>query len=121
MKRSGFFWYYVYTVFFAAFGAACLCLGRIYDYTIPMTAWGSCWLALAAGTVLAARAARRSGRDFHPLLQGCACGMTGAAGLYQGLAGGDALQQFIGVLWLALAARCLLRAVRTLRGDGAAA
>ena len=110
MKRDGLFWYYIYTVLFAAAGAACLCLDRIYDYTIPMTAWGICWLVLAAGAALAARAARQSGRNFYyPLLQGCACGMFGAAGLYEGLAGGDDFRGFMGVLWLGLAAAWLVR------------
>lgn len=116
-KKSGFFWYCVYIALFAVSGAACLCLDRIYDYTIPMTVWGSCWLVLAAGAVLAAPAVRRSGRDFQPLLQCCTCGMLGAAGLYQGLAGKDAFYQFLGVLWLGLAAAWLIRAVRGFRED----
>lgn len=110
-KWSGPLWYYVYAALFAMGGIAGICLDRVYDYTIPMTAWGICWLVLAAGAVLMARAAGRSGRNFYPLLWTCACGMFGAAGLYKGLAGRDAFQQFMGVLWFGLAAAWLVRAV----------
>lgn len=108
-------WYYVYAALFAMGGIAGICLDRVYDYTVPMTVLGICWLVLAAGAVLMARAAGRSGRNFQPLLWTCACGMFGAAGLYQGLAGRDAFQQFLGTLWLILAAAWLVRAVRALR------
>lgn len=118
MKRRAFLWHYFYTAFFAVLGIACLCLDRIYDYTLPMTIFGSCWLALAAGAAWAAHAARRSGRDFQPLLQSCACGMLGWAGLYTGLADKDAFHQFLGVLWLGLAAQWLIRGVRKLREGG---
>ena len=118
MKRRDLLWHYVYIVFFAALGAACLCLDRIYDYTIPMTAVGFCWLALAAGAVPAARAARRSGQDFQALLQGCSCVVVGATGLCWGFANKDAFQQFIGVLWLGLAAQWLVRGIRRLREGG---
>ena len=74
--------------------------------------------ALAAGAVPAARAARRSGRDFQSLLQGCGCVVVGATGLCWGLANKDAFQQFIGVLWLALAAQWLVRGIRRLREGG---
>ena len=118
-KWSGPLWYYVYAALFAAGGAACLSLDRVHDYTIPMTAWGTCWLVLAAGAVLMAHAAGRSGRNFQPLLWTCACGMFGAAGLYQGLAGRDAFRQFLGTLWLILAAAWLVRAAQAFRGRGA--
>lgn len=115
MKRSGLLWHYFYIALFAVVGIICLCLGRAFVYPFPVTAWGFCWLALAAAAAAAARAARRRGRDFQPLLQSGACGMIGGAELYTGLAGGDAFQQFMGVLWLGLAAAWLIRAVRRLR------
>ena len=118
MKRRDLLWHYVYIVFFAVLGAACLCLDRIYDYTIPMTAVGFCWLALAAGAVPAARAARRRGRAFQSLLQGCGWVVVGATGLCWGLANKDAFQQFIGVLWRALAAQGLGRGMRRRREGG---
>lgn len=118
MKRRDLLWHYVYIVLFAGLGAACLCLDRVYDYTIPMTVVGFCWLALAAGAATAARAARRSGRDFQSLLQGCGCVVVGATGLCWGLANKDAFQQFIGVLWLGLAAQWLIRGIRRLREGG---
>lgn len=109
-------WCYVYAALFAAAGVACLFFDRVYDYTLPMTAWGICWLLLAAGAVLMARAAGRSGRNFYSLLWTCACGMFGAAGLYQGLAERDAFQQFLGTLWLILAAAWLIRTAQAFRG-----
>lgn len=121
MKRSGLFWHYVYIVLFAVFGAVFLCLSRISDYAFPMAVWGICWLVLAAGTVPLACAARRSGRDFRPLLQSCVWGMIGAAGLYESLACEDAFQRFLGVLWFGLAAKWLIQAVRGRRGDNTAA
>ena len=72
-------------------------------------------LALAAGAVLMARAAGRSGRNFYSLLWTCAYGMFGAAGLYRGLAERDAFQQLLGTLWLILAAAWLVRAVQAFR------
>lgn len=116
---SGPLWYYVYAALFAMGGIAGICLDRVYDYTIPMTVLGICWLALAVGAVLMARAAGRSGRNFQPLLWTCAFGMFGAAGLYQGLAERDAFQQFLGTLWLLLAAAWLVRTVQAFRGRGA--
>lgn len=63
MKRRDLLWHYVYIVFFAGLGAACLWLDRICDYTIPMTAVGFCWLALAAQWLVRGIRRLREGGD----------------------------------------------------------